>query len=127
MHWLVNELDIAVRDRTAGLLLLRFAQPLSRICALSRDDVLDDGTTLRLRLGTHPVEVPPPLDGMLRELVRHPVGKVHRLAPCPPRAVPPFPGRSADAAGQPVAQAQGARHPAAAPAHQERLAHGPGR
>lgn len=85
VHRLVNELDVAVRDRTAGLLLLLFAQSLSRICALSRGDVLDDGTTLRLRLGTHPVEVPPPLDGMLRELVRHPVGKAHRLEPCPSR------------------------------------------
>ncbi|MFC5786841.1 hypothetical protein [Streptomyces aureus] len=93
VHRLVSEPDIAVRDRAAGLLLLLFAQPPSRICALSRDDVLDDGTTLRLRLGTHPVEIPPPLDGMLRELVRHPVGKAHRLEPGPSRWL--FPGSRA--------------------------------
>lgn len=58
-HWrlvqrLVHEPGLAVRDRMAGLLLL-FAQPLSRICALTRDDVLDDDTTLRLSLETYPV------------------------------------------------------------------------
>lgn len=120
VHRLVSEPDIAVRDRAAGLLLLLFAQPPSRICALSRDDVLDDGTTLRLRLGTHPVEIPPPRTGA-------PPG---RQGPSPrtrpePMVVPRFPGRSADGAGQSVPQAQGARYPA--PAHQERLAHGSGR
>lgn len=100
MHQLIHEPDIAVRDRTAGLLLLLFAQPPSRICALSRDDVLDDGTTLRLRLGTHPVEIPPPLDGLLRELVRHPVGKAHRLEPGPSCWL--FPGSRAGRPMEPV-------------------------
>ncbi|MGW0537964.1 hypothetical protein [Streptomyces sp. NPDC003032] len=85
VHQLIHEPDIAVRDRAAGLLPLLFAQPPSRICALSLDDVLDDGTTLCLRRGTHPVEIPPPLDGLLRELVRHPVGKAHRVEPGPSR------------------------------------------
>ncbi|MEU4986273.1 hypothetical protein [Streptomyces sp. NPDC021969] len=85
VHWLVNEPDTEIRDRAAGLLLLLFAQPPSRICALSRDDVLDDGATLRLRLGTNPVGIPPPLDGMLRELLLHPVSKAHRLEPGPSR------------------------------------------
>ncbi|MEV6730725.1 hypothetical protein [Streptomyces sp. NPDC051364] len=87
---LAQDPGIAVRDRAAGLLLVLFAQPPSRICSLSRDDVLDDGTTLRLSLGVNPVEIPPPLDGMIRELVHHPVGKAANLDPAPSRWL--FPG-----------------------------------
>ncbi|MFD9069099.1 hypothetical protein [Streptomyces lasiicapitis] len=100
VHRLVHEPDIAIRDRTAGLLLLLFAQPPSRICALTRDDVQDDGLTLRLRLGTHPVEIPPPLDSMLRELMRYPVSKAHRLEPGPSRWL--FPGARAGRPVEPV-------------------------
>ncbi|MEV6423707.1 hypothetical protein [Streptomyces sp. NPDC051662] len=100
VHRLIHEPDIFIRDRPAGLLLLLLAQPPSRICALSRDDVLGDGTTLRLRLGTHPVEIPPPLDGMLRELLRHPAGKAHRLEPGPSRWL--FPGARAGRPMEPV-------------------------
>ncbi|MFE0128022.1 hypothetical protein, partial [Streptomyces parvus] len=104
VHRLVQEPGIAVRDRTAGLLLLLFAQPPSRICALTRDDVLDDGTTLRLRLGTHPVEIPPPLDTMVRELVRHPVSKAHRLEPGPSRWL--FPGSRTGRPMEPVSMSR---------------------
>ncbi|MGP3684610.1 hypothetical protein ACTVZO_07840 [Streptomyces sp. IBSNAI002] len=91
---LVHDPGIAVRDRTAGLLLLLFAQPPSRIASLNHDDVLDDGTTLRLRLGANPVEIPPPLDGMIRELVNHPTGKATILDATPSRWL--FPGARAD-------------------------------
>ncbi|MGV9988676.1 hypothetical protein [Streptomyces olivaceus] len=101
---LIHEPDLAVRDRTTGLLLLLFAQPPSRICALTRDDVLDDGTTLRLHLGTHPVEIPPPLDHMIRELVRHPVSKAHCLEPDPSRWL--FPGSRAGRPMEPVSMSR---------------------
>ncbi|MEU9945004.1 hypothetical protein [Streptomyces lavendulae] len=104
VHRLVHEPGLAVRDRTAGLLLLLFAQPPSRICALTRDDVLDDGTMLRLRLGTHPVEIPPPLDTMIRELVRHPVSKAHRLESGPSRWL--FPGSRTGRPMEPVSMSR---------------------
>ncbi len=100
VHRLIHEPGIAVRDRAAGLLLLLFAQPPSRICALTRDDVLDDGQVLRLRLGTHPVEVPAPLDSLLRELLRNPVSKAHRLEPEPSRWL--FPGSRTGRPMEPV-------------------------
>ncbi|MFD4257632.1 hypothetical protein ACFWR9_08365 [Streptomyces sp. NPDC058534] len=104
VHRLVQEPGIAVRDRTAGLLLLLFAQPPSRICALTREDVLDDGTILRLRLGTHPVEIPPPLDNMVREVMRHPVSKAHFLEPGPSRWL--FPGSRAGRPMEPVSMSR---------------------
>ncbi|MGP3756898.1 hypothetical protein [Streptomyces sp. IBSNAI001] len=104
VHRLIQEPGLDVRDRTAGLLLLLFAQPPSRICALTRDDVLDDGATLRLRLGTHPAEIPPPLDTMVRELMRHPGGKAHRLEPGPSRWL--FPGARTGRPMEPVSMSR---------------------
>ncbi|GAA3878232.1 hypothetical protein [Streptomyces lannensis] len=42
------------------------------------------------------MEIPPPLDGMIRELVHHPFGKAHRLEPVPSPWLLPGPrtGRS---------------------------------
>ncbi|CAK7286433.1 hypothetical protein SGPA1_40693 [Streptomyces misionensis JCM 4497] len=70
------------------------------ICALTRDNVLDDRPTLQLRLGTRPVEIPPPLDGMIRELVHHPFGKAHRLDPVPSPWL--FPGSRTGRSMEPV-------------------------
>ncbi|WP_253917228.1 hypothetical protein [Streptomyces sp. MNP-20] len=100
VHRLVHEPDLAVRDRAAGLLLLLFARSPSWICALTRDDVLDDGATLSLCLGTHPVEIPQPFDGMLREPVHHPVSKAQRLESGPSRWL--LPGARAGRPMEPV-------------------------
>lgn len=62
---LVNDTDLQTTDRAAGLLLLLFAQPAARICRLTTDHLLDDGHTLRL--GRQPVDIPAPLDDLLRE------------------------------------------------------------
>ncbi|MCX5308986.1 hypothetical protein OG304_37015 [Streptomyces sp. NBC_00160] len=100
VHRLVQDPAIAVCDRAAGLLLLLFAQPPARIARLSHDDILDDGTTLRLRLGAHPVEIPAPLDGMIRELIDHPTGKAPVLDRGPSRWL--FPGALADRPMEPA-------------------------
>ena len=52
----------------AGFLLVGLGQPLTRIVALSVGDV-SCGEATRLTLGTRPLQMPPPLDVLLRELV----------------------------------------------------------
>ncbi|MEU6449712.1 hypothetical protein [Streptomyces sp. NPDC046979] len=66
---LVHDTELQTADRSAGLLLLLFAQPAARICRLTTEHLLDDGHTLRL--GRQPVDIPAPLDSMLRELAQH--------------------------------------------------------
>ena len=51
--------DLPATPRLIGLLVLMFGQPLSRIVRLPRDSVtVTDGQT-NLRLGRHPLELPP--------------------------------------------------------------------
>lgn len=58
---------IESRDRVAGFLLVGLGQPLTRIVALTTDHVTGDEAT-RLLLGTSPLRMPPPIDGLLRAL-----------------------------------------------------------
>lgn len=62
--------------RAAGLLVLLFAQPPSRIILLTTHHLTehDDGT-LQVRLGSHPTPMPAPLDDLLRHLADHPRGR----------------------------------------------------
>jgi hypothetical protein len=52
--------DIAMRLRIAGIIVLRYAQPLTRVVRLTIDDVLLDGETTLLRPGepASPVRAP---------------------------------------------------------------------
>jgi hypothetical protein len=57
-----------VRTRAAGMLVLLFAQPASRITRLTMDDITADGTgTTFLRLGDPPVCVPEPFAALIRQ------------------------------------------------------------
>ncbi|WP_415944424.1 hypothetical protein [Streptomyces sp. 067-1] len=95
---LVTDHQLAVPDRAAGLLVLLFAQPPSRITRLTTDHVLDTGEHVRLRLGREPVLVPAPLDDLLRELVNRRRGR----STIPPGREPTwlfhgiYPGRAMD-------------------------------
>ncbi|MEV8597336.1 hypothetical protein [Streptomyces sp. NPDC052012] len=62
------------RWAVVGLLLLLFAQPLSRISRIRLDQVArtEDGVTLTL--GSHPIDLPPPLDSLVLELVQQRYG-----------------------------------------------------
>ncbi|MDI3408941.1 hypothetical protein [Streptomyces cavernicola] len=65
---LLHDRGLSVRDRTAALLVLLFAQPLTRIVTLTTRDIRLDGPNLALQLGNVPAQMPPPLDAYLREL-----------------------------------------------------------
>ncbi len=57
---LLSDEAIALGDRTAGLLVLLFAQPVTRIIDLKLGDLGEHGGELTIRLGDQPVVVPSP-------------------------------------------------------------------
>jgi hypothetical protein len=65
---LLHDGTLSIQDRVAGLLLLLYAQHISTVTELTTDDVRDNGTTVSIMLGTVPVTLPEPLDGLVREL-----------------------------------------------------------
>jgi hypothetical protein len=58
----------ATIDRVAGCLVLLYAQPLTRIAALTLGHVTESPAELSLSLGSHPVDIPEPLADLIREL-----------------------------------------------------------
>jgi len=62
-------------DRAAGLLPLLFAQPTGRFTRLTTHQVIDQDSALPLQLGSEPVILPPPLDDLIRQLVRRRQGR----------------------------------------------------
>jgi hypothetical protein len=66
---LLTDPDGPLRERVAGLLLLLYAQPVSRIVRLTLDDVSHVDGQVLLRLGDPPVPVPAPLAGLLHALI----------------------------------------------------------
>jgi hypothetical protein len=65
---LLHDGTLAIQDRVAGLLLLLYAQRIAAITKLTTSDISDDGTTVAITLGKAPLVLPPPLDGLVREL-----------------------------------------------------------
>lgn len=61
-----NELDVA--DRVAGILVLLYAQPVSRIAQLTTKDVTETEGSLALRLGRDPITLPEDLARLVRHL-----------------------------------------------------------
>lgn len=61
-----RRVDPSIRFTAAAVLL--FGQPLTRIAALRRSDVIETGHGWRLRFGRRPVHAPALLDGLLGEL-----------------------------------------------------------
>lgn len=72
---LLHDDAIDLRDRVAGLLILIYAQPLTRILALRIDDVAIDGERVHVRLGREPVELPEPLAQLTATLATDPGGR----------------------------------------------------
>ena len=113
-----------VRTRAAGLLVLLFAQPASRITRLTTDDITADSTgTTFLRLGDPPVCVPEPFAALIRQAAAagHPAAVI---SPGRPLAVP-RPERGPPAAPRhTLASADPIRHPG--PRRPHRGVPGPG-
>ncbi|WP_239382054.1 MULTISPECIES: site-specific integrase [unclassified Frankia] len=64
---LIDE-NVLLRTRVAALLVLLYAQPVSRIIQLTIDDVTGD-TDMFLHLGEHPAPVPEPFAALLRRYI----------------------------------------------------------
>ena len=69
---LLHDEGLELGDRVAGTLVLVYGQQLSRIVALTRDQVEVSPGGTALHLGTTPIDVPPPLDDLLARLVSEP-------------------------------------------------------
>ncbi|MDH6502430.1 hypothetical protein [Streptomyces sp. SAI-149] len=98
---LVKGDGVDTTTRVAGLLLLLFAQPLSRTSRIRLDQVTRTEDGVALTLGSHPTELPPPLDSLVLELVqqRHGYSTLGRSDDHPWL----FPGT---AGGQPISSRQ---------------------
>ena len=68
---LLREDDLDLTDRVAGALLLCYGQQLSRIAAMTTDQVLRRDGAVSLRFGRSEITVPEPLAGLVAQLVDH--------------------------------------------------------
>lgn len=77
---LLSDDALYLRDRVLGCLLLIYAQPLTRILALTVEDVFIDADRVWLRLGRTPLELPDPLAELVAALARGPRGRATTAA-----------------------------------------------
>lgn len=75
MRRLLNDENELLRDRVAGCLILIYAQPLTRILALSVDDVAVERGRVWIHLGRESVDLPEPLGQLTAALARDPTGR----------------------------------------------------
>lgn len=69
---LLHDDDLDLTDRVAGALLLLYGQPLSRITAITTDQVSTRHEQTYLRLGREDINVPEPLAALVLTLTRAP-------------------------------------------------------
>lgn len=69
---LLHDDTVELTDRVAGSLLLCYAQPLSRITAITLQQITRDGDTTTIRFGGDQIVVPQPLAGLLCDLIDTP-------------------------------------------------------
>ena len=65
----------AIEDRVAGLLVLLYGQPLARIARLARGQITTAPERVQLFLGTVPLDLPAPLDDLVRQLLNRTHGR----------------------------------------------------
>jgi len=65
LGYLLTSGDLPLRPRVAAIIVLLYAQPLSRVVRLTIDDVIHDGDQVLLRLGDPPSPLPAPVAGLL--------------------------------------------------------------
>ncbi|MEV8529585.1 hypothetical protein AB0451_36645 [Streptomyces sp. NPDC052000] len=96
LRQLVNRDDMPLQDRVAAVLVLLYAQPLTRIARLTADDVQRENGEILVRLGDPPSPVPAPFAGMLLDYLGQ---RPNTMTATNPDARWLFPGRRA---GQPL-------------------------
>lgn len=69
IHELLTGTSESLPYRTAGMLLLLYAQPLVRVVTFETDIIRDIGIRMTIRFGEKPVDVPEPFAGLLRSHV----------------------------------------------------------
>jgi hypothetical protein len=67
---LLHDDTVELGDRVAGLLVLLYAQHVSTISRLTTEQVIITEEHVHLRLGDEPINLPEPVDGLVREFVR---------------------------------------------------------
>lgn len=67
---LLHDDTIEITDRVAGALLLLYGQQLSRIAAMTLEQIKTVGSQLFLRFGRDDLHIPEPLAGLLQTLIR---------------------------------------------------------
>lgn len=65
---LVRDDTLDTADRVAGALVVLYAQPLVRICALTTRDIATDGAIVTVRLGGDRLELPEPFATLIQSL-----------------------------------------------------------
>ncbi|MDW6057882.1 hypothetical protein SAZ11_07225 [Streptomyces sp. FXJ1.4098] len=70
---LLHDEVIDIADRVAGLLVLLFAQPLTRVVRITPNEIVSSGEAVTLVLGREPLVLPPPLDELFLRLRDEPV------------------------------------------------------
>ena len=93
---LTDEDGLTLIDRVAAILILLFAQPVSRIIRLTLDDVTDTADGFHLRLGDPPTPVPEPFADLVRAYL---TARPNLTGAANPDSTLLFPGRRA---GQPL-------------------------
>jgi len=67
LNRLLDDRTLPVTPRLIGLLVLLFGQPLSRIVRIPRDAVTVDNAQVTIRLGQHPLTLPPEVATIVQE------------------------------------------------------------
>jgi hypothetical protein len=67
---LLDDESLDLQDRVAGCLVLLFAQPISRLVLLTKNDIHESKGQLFIRLGREPLMLPEPLATLARQLTQ---------------------------------------------------------
>jgi integrase len=93
---LAEDASLDLRDSIAALLVLLYAQPVTKVVTLTTSDITHDNGTLLIRLGDPPAPVPEPFAALL---TRYLSSRPNQTTATNPASSLLFPGRRA---GQPL-------------------------